>query len=98
MEDISVLGVFRELVVDELCLNSLLRGHDENGLRGASGETAHKIIQLAALREHARLHESVGTESDVVLGDGEEEEGAISTIETEDAALTPSLLDRAHHT
>ena len=98
VEHIAVLGVIRQLIVNQLCLNRFLRGHDEDGFRSAGSEAAQKVVSFAFLSQNTSLHECVGTESDVVLGYGEEKEGAISTVEPEDAALSPSLLNGAHHT
>jgi hypothetical protein len=98
VENIAVLRVIRQLIVDELSLYSFLWGYDKYSLRGTSSETAQKVVSLVTLCENVCLHEGVGTEPNVVLGNGEEKEGAVSTVETEDAALTESLLNSSYHT
>lgn len=84
--------------MNQLSLDSFLGGHDKDGLRGTGSETAHKIVKLAFLGQHASLHECVCTESDVVLGHGEEEESSVSTVEAKQTALTPSLFNSSNHT
>ena len=49
VENVAVLGVLRQLIVDELGFNSFLRGYNEHGLGSTGGETTQKVVCLALL-------------------------------------------------
>lgn len=93
VEHVLILGFSGQLIVDQLCLKSLLRGDDKDGLGGSGGETAHEVVHLALLMEDVGLHVGVSSESHVVLGHGEEEEGAIPSVESEHSLFSESIFN-----
>lgn len=83
--------------MDQLGLQGLLRSHNKHCFGGSRCETTEEVVGLVALREHVGLHEGVGAEAHLVLGDGEHEQGAIAAIEAENTTLSVGLLDGSHH-
>ena len=69
VEHILVLWVSGELVVNEFSLESLLRGDHTDGLHGSSGQSAHEVVLFVFGCEYVSLHECVGTEAHLILGD-----------------------------
>ena len=84
--------------MDKLCFQSFLGSNDENSLRCTSSKTAQEVVPFSSLSEDLSLHVCVGTETDLIFGDGEKQESTIASIETEDTALTEGLLDSTNHT
>ena len=84
--------------MNKLCFQSFLRSNDKDSLRCTSSKTAQEVVSLRSLSEDVSLHVCVGTETDLILGDGEKQEGTVTSVETEDTALTEGLLDSANHT
>ena len=56
MEGIPKLRLFRELVMDELCLKSFLRSHDKDCLGKTSAKTAHEVVERVLLSENVLLY------------------------------------------
>lgn len=79
--------------MNELGLEGLLRSDDEGRLSSSGADTAKEVVELGGLSEHVSLDIRVGSESSIVLGDGEKKECTITSVEAEDSALSESVLD-----
>lgn len=97
MEHITVLWIFRKFIVNEFGFQSLLRSNHNYGFSSSSRETTHEVVQLVLLCENVALHEGVGTEPDLILGNREHKKCSIATIEAEEPTLTIGLLDGSQH-
>jgi len=64
VEDIFVLGSWRQSVVNQLRLKCFLGRDDTNSFRGTGKETAQESVGLAFLGEHVLLRKFEGSESD----------------------------------
>ena len=85
----------RPLVVDELDLDSLHRGDDEDGLRDAGPEAAQQPrtgSQGPLLVGHALPERLERPEADGRLGDGAVQEDGEATVEAAHSTLTDRLL------
>ena len=69
VEHVAELRLLGELVVDQFCLEGLLRRDNEESLSTSSADTAHKVVHLGSFSENVLLHVRIGSESDIVLGD-----------------------------
>jgi len=85
MEKISVFGGLLELVVNESSFEGLLRSNNKGGLCGTSANTTHKVVELVAGSKYILLNILVGTKADIVLGDGEQEQGRVTSVKTKES-------------
>ena len=92
LEKVAVLRLWRQLIVNQLRLESLLRGDDSNGFAEAGRKTAHESVTCAVTCEHVGLGELEGTKTNGVLGHGEEEQSGVTAVEAEESIVAPSLL------
>jgi len=74
MEQVAVLGLSRQLVVDEPRFQRLLRGDNHDSLHCTSADTTQEVVPSGLLSQNVLLNVGVGTETDVVLGHGEHKE------------------------
>lgn len=93
VEKVSELRLWGEFIVNQPSLESLLGRHDEDSLHGSSADTAKEVVSSGLLSEDIFLDVGVGSESNVVLGDREHQEGAIALVKTEEAISFDGLLD-----
>ena len=93
VEQVAVLGRLRELIVDQLGLQRLLRRDDDDSLGGTGAKTAEEVVSSVALSQDVLLDVSVGSESSVVLGHREHEEGAVTLVEAEHTVGLDGVLD-----
>lgn len=83
--------------MDQLGLEGLLGRYDKNGLSGSSREPAEEVILLIFGSEDVRLHVCIHAKTDLVLRNGEHQQGTISAVEAKDAALRILAFDCLNH-
>jgi len=81
--------------VDELGLQSFLRGYNEEGFGSSSADSTQEVALTGLIWEHVCLDKFVGSEADLILWDGEEQKGRVTLIQTQKSVTLNSV---AHNT
>ena len=98
VEQVLESGSHGQLVVNQASLQGFLGSHNDDSLRSSSADTAKEVVGSSFVSQNVLLHESVCTESDVVLGDGEHKQGAVALVQAHDAVGLDGVLDDADGT
>lgn len=94
MEEVSVLWSLLELVMDKLCLESLLRCNNESALGCSCHQTTAKVVSPRAPSKNVSFTVLESTKSDVILWNREKEQSTVSTIHSKIPFLAHSLLNQ----
>jgi len=78
--------------MNELGLNRLLWCYDECGLGCTGDQTTAEIVKALLIWKDVFLCNLEGTETNIVFWDGKHEQGTVSSVEAEEAALLHCLL------